>query len=223
MQQLKTADIAKIFSSKLKNKEFTLDRTGQRTIEVIGASFIADKPSIFGKPNQEYIDKEIAWYDSCSLNINDLDEDPPKQWKLTASPDGYINSNYGHLIYSRDYHEQYQNVFEELQKNSNSRRAVMIYNRPSMWQEYNASGKNDFICTNAVSYYLRESYLCCVVQMRSNDVVYGYKNDYAWQRCVAERLYDDLKNDRFYDINGIKITWQVQNLHVYERHFDLIK
>ena len=50
MQQLKTADIAKIFSSKLKNNEFTLDRTGQRTIEVIGASFIADKPAIFGKP-----------------------------------------------------------------------------------------------------------------------------------------------------------------------------
>jgi thymidylate synthase len=53
--------------------------------------------------------------------------------------------------------------------------------------------------------------------MRSNDVVFGYKNDYAWQQYVLETLAKDL---------GIQpgfITWQVQNLHVYERHFHLVK
>ena len=219
---MKTIDIANIFKTKLKNKEYTLDRTGCKTIEILGASFEADKPSIFGIPNDEYIQKEIHWYDTQSLNINDLDEPPPKQWQLSASPDGYINSNYGYLIFSRDNNEQYQNCFEELVKNSNSRRASMIYIRPSIWHEYNAQGKNDFICTNSVTYYIRGNILQGVVQMRSNDVVYGYKNDYAWQQTVATRLQDDLASNGL-PTDDIKLHWQVQNLHVYERHFDLVK
>ena len=98
----------------------------------------------------------------------------------------------------------------------------MIYQRPSIWREYKENGKNDFICTNAVTYYIRDGYLHAAVQMRSNDVIFGYRNDYAWQRYVQEKLQQDL----YYE--GIKldlgyIYWQVQNLHVYERHFDLVK
>ena len=51
--------------------------------------------------------------------------------------------------------------------------------------------KNDFICTNSVNYYIRNGEINCVVQMRSNDVVYGYKNDYAWQRYVLKKLTED--------------------------------
>jgi thymidylate synthase len=53
--------------------------------------------------------------------------------------------------------------------------------------------------------------------MRSNDVVYGYKNDYAWQEYVLTQLATQLS------IGTGSIIWQVQNLHVYERHFDLVK
>jgi thymidylate synthase len=75
---------------------------------------------------------------------------------------------------------------------------------------------NDFVCTNAVSYTLRDDKLHVVVQMRSNDAVYGYKNDRAWQLEVQSRMCEDLKCD-----TG-RVVWQVQNLHVYERHFDLV-
>ena len=76
----------------------------------------------------------------------------------------------------------------------------MIYTRPSIWMEYNEDGKNDFICTNAVTYYIRDNYLQSVVQMRSNDVVFGYKNDYAWQLYVLEQMAKDY-NDCTHDIN----------------------
>jgi thymidylate synthase len=108
-------------------------------------------------------------------------------------------------------------VLGELSDSPDGRRATMIYNRPSIWAEYNENGKSDFICTNAVTYYIRNGELQAVVQMRSNDVVFGYKNDYAWQQHVLELLADDL------EIAPGFITWQVQNLHVYERHFDLVK
>lgn len=198
----------------------TTDKTGVKCIELIGASFLADEPAIFGKPNKEYIEKEIGWYESMSLNIHDIygsDFLPPAAWKYAADPYGNINSNYGYLIYSDKFHGQYFKVAEELRMNPDGRRATMIYNRPEIWSEYVEGGKSDFICTNAVAYYIRNGKLDCCVQMRSNDVIYGYKNDYAWQQYVLSNLADDL------DLEPGNMIWQVQNLHVYEKHFDLIQ
>jgi len=219
-----TADIKEVFKKHLKAENYVTDKTGVKTIEILGASFVADQPAIFGVPNQEYIDTEIRWYDSKSTNINDIykDKEPPQAWQYSANKHGEINSNYGKLIYSGKYHKQYDKALNELLSNNDTRRASMVYQRPSIWKEYKENGKNDFICTNAVTYYIRNNMLHAVVQMRSNDVIFGYRNDYAWQRHIQERLQDDL----YY--NGVKtelghIYWQVQSLHVYERHFHLVK
>ena len=198
----------------------TIDKTGVKCIELIGASFEADEEAIFGSLNYEYIAKEIEWYESMSLNINDIygeSRPPPEAWKYAADHLGNINSNYGKLIFSREYYLQYWHVVEELDNNPNSRRAMMIYNRPSIWEHYNKNGMSDFICTNAVSYYIRNGKLDCCVQMRSNDVVFGYKNDRAWQQYILNKMAEEL------GVIPGKIIWQVMNLHVYERHFDLIK
>ena len=211
--------VREYFKSELRNKNFTQDRNGSKTIEMIGASFIADEDAIFGKPNDEYIDAEIAWYDSQSTNINDIPygDEPPKAWQYSANEHGEINSNYGHLIWSDKYYNQFEQVIDELEANPDSRRASMIYTRPSIWEEYNENGKNDFICTNSVTYYYRNDKLHAVVQMRSNDVIFGYRNDFAWQSYVLHQLAWELHMD------AGDIHWQVQNLHVYERHFDLVK
>ena len=219
MRLMTVNDIREHFIGELKDEAFTTDKTGQKTIELIGASFIADEASIFGTPNTDYINAELDWYLSGSTNIYDIyvDQDPPKAWEYSANRHGEINSNYGHLIFDDKYYRQFDNVVAELNENPDSRRAVMIYNRPSIWSEFNENGKNDFICTNAVSYYIRNGEVQCVVQMRSNDVVYGYKNDYAWQHFVLGQVANAL------DLTPGFITWQVQNLHVYERHFHLVK
>ena len=64
---------------------------------------------------------------------------------------------------------------------------------------------------------IRDDQLVAIVQMRSNDVVFGYRNDYAWQKHVVVKLADEL------GINNTKIIWHVGSLHVYERHFDKVK
>jgi thymidylate synthase len=94
-----------------------------------------------------------------------------------------------------------------------------------MHSNWCVGGMSDFICTNAVQYLIRDGMLEVVVQMRSNDVVYGYRNDYAWQKYVQDKLVYDYncgtkKADKI--IAG-KITWQVGSLHVYERHYSLIE
>jgi thymidylate synthase len=224
MQQT-TKHIRRAFMDKLRAEDWVKDRLGGITIELIGASFLADKAAIFGEPNEEYIEAELGWYYSQSTNIDDIYanlKEPPKAWQYAANAHGEINSNYGHLIFSDKFYNQYERALAELMANRDSRRACIVYNRPSIWTEYNENGKSDFICTNAVTYYIRGDKLHCCVQMRSNDVIFGYRNDYAWQKHVLDKMVDDLNHKNFDHVEPGNIYWQVQNLHVYEKHFHLV-
>jgi len=189
---------------------------GSKTIEIVGASFLVTEETIFGKPDHGYIKREEEWYDSMSRNIEDFPGGAPSAWKAVASRDGLINSNYGYLVYSEENCSQYANVLTELKKNPESRRAEIIYTRPSMWKEYNENGRSDFICTDSVQYLIRDGVLSACVRMRSSDVSWGFKNDYAWQKTVLSRLATDLNNRL-----GV-IYWNAGSLHVYARHFYLV-
>ena len=219
-------DVRNYFRNELEEGNFAIDRNGSKTIELLGASFIADEPAIFGEPNQDYISAEIDWYETESTNINtlkDLYGKKPQAWEYSANEHGEINSNYGHLVFSDKYHNQFDKALNDLIHNPDSRRACMVYNRPSIWVEFNEDNKNDFICTNAQTFYIRDGALHMVSQMRSNDVVFGYKNDWAWARHLLRMM-----TEAYVDATGEKIRpglifWQVQNLHVYERHFHLLE
>ena len=214
---MRVKDIRNRFKDQLRNELFVADKTGVKTIELIGASFLADEPLIFGAVNEDYVQRELDWYKSKSLYVKDIPGKTPTIWEQVADKDGKINSNYGWAIWSKENGEQYFKVYHELAYNRDSRRAVMIYNRPSMHVDYCANGMSDFMCTNAVQYLIRDDVLEVVVQMRSNDVVFGYRNDFAWQNHVAELLRNSLR------CHSTKIIWNVGSLHVYERHFDLVK
>lgn len=224
---MNSTDIKNHFINALQNEEFVIDRSGSKTIELLGASFIATEPAIFGTPSKEYINAELEWYKSESTNINTLAEiygKSPSAWQYSANEYGEINSNYGTLVFSEKYNRQFDNAIFELVNNPDSRRAQMVYNRPTIWNDYNENGKNDFICTNAQTFYIRDGKMHLVSQMRSNDVVFGYKNDYAWAKYLLNEgidLYNaHTQNSR---VEEGDIHWQVMNLHVYERHFHLVK
>jgi thymidylate synthase len=215
---LKVEDIRNHFIDELMDSNFVTDKTGVKTIEMIGATFEADEPTIFGDVNDDYIQRELEWYESMSLYVDDIPGVTPAIWQQVADRGGKINSNYGWAIYHKDNGLQYVRVFNELLHLPNSRRAVMIYTRPTMWEDYKRDGMSDFMCTNTVQYMIRNEQLVAIVQMRSNDVVFGYRNDYAWQKHVADTLTADLGLTK-----EPKIIWHVGNLHVYERHFDKVK
>lgn len=196
--------------------EFVQDKTGCKVIEIIGATFVADERSIFGTVNEDYVSREIEWYKSQSLNINDIPGGAPAAWRACSSHAGNINSNYGYLIWSEANGKQYEHVRDELRANPTSRRAEMIYTRPSIWRDYNVDGMSDFICTDSAQYFIRDDKLIACVRMRSNDVVFGYKNDKAWQDHVHQQLGNEL---------GVPLgdmLWHAGSLHLYERHFHLV-
>lgn len=212
----KVQDIRDEFVRLYKEQEFVIDKTGVKTVEIIGAHFLADEDNIFGAPNIDYISRELAWYESQSLNVHDIPGKVPEIWLNVATPEGMVNSNYGFLLYSESNHCQYECVVNELRVNPYSRRANAIYTRPSIWKEFNKDGMSDFICTNNVQYLVRNDSLVAHVSMRSSDAVYGYKNDVAWQKHVQAKMAADL---------GIVIgplIWTASSLHIYERHFKFL-
>jgi thymidylate synthase len=226
-------DIRNTFLSLYQDKKFTsvnrensmTDLVGNKTLEIVNASFIADQDAIFGKVNEDYVRRETEWYYSMSLNVNDIPGGPPQIWKAVADKDGFINSNYGWCVFSSEnltgnkgpgYESQFDKVVQELRLNPESRRAIIIYTRPSMWLDYNKNGRSEFMCTNTVQYLVRNGQVHAVVQMRSNDAILGYKNDRHWQHEVLCKIASALS----YPAGNI--YWNAGSLHVYERHFYLL-
>ena len=214
---LRVKDIRTMFKDAYRAQQFTTDRTGVKTIEIIGATFLADEDYIVREPNYDYIVRELEWYESTSRNVNDIPGVVPAIWQSIATKDGMINSNYGWCVWSGENFNQYENVLKELRENPDSRRATMIYNRPSMHQDYNRDGMNDFMCTFANSFFIRDNKLISHFIMRSTDAVFGFNNDVAWAMYVQKKLARDL------EVLPGDLIWTSANIHVYERHFSALE
>lgn len=217
----------KILYDKMINCEFKIDKTGVKIVEIRNCHINNLNPlQPFLKFNgretpKAYVEKESKWYNSCSLNIKGYVDDV-KIWQQVCDKDGFVNSNYGWCIYSKENYKQYNHVLQELKNNPSSRRATMIYNRPSMWVDYNQDGMNEFMCTYAVQYDITDNKLNAIVFMRSNDAIFGFYNDFAWQCEVYNKLYNDLEKI-YSNLQVGVIDWNAASFHVYERHFDMLK
>jgi thymidylate synthase len=217
-------DIRRTFIRLLRQGLFTenKNKTGSKTVEIINATFIADEPAIFGTVNTDWVERESQWYHSQSLNVNDIPGGPPKIWSMVATPDGFINSNYGWCLFSPDNYSQFLSCAQQLKDDEFSRRAIMIYTRPSMQVEYNKGGMSDYICTNTVQYFIRNNQLFSCVSMRSSDAIFGYKGDWQWQQEIQSLLLKELLGD-YPNLKIGPIIWNAGSLHVYSRHFQLIE
>ena len=74
-------DIRHQFAQLYQRSKFVIDKSGVKTIEIINANFTATEPLIFGAVNNEYVSREIRWYEGQSLNVNDIPGGPPVIWK----------------------------------------------------------------------------------------------------------------------------------------------
>ena len=239
---LKTEDIKNLLKEKYKNEEFRVTKSGVKTVELQGIQFEADKDSIIREPNYDYANREIQWYESQSLNVNDIPGGAPTIWKQCADVNGDINSNYGWMIYSKENGSQYNNCIWQLVNDPTTREACMIYNRPSMHVDAISNHKHDFCCTYAVQCFLNEvnryhtdpdgekvklgikTYsLKYIVYQRSCDAVFGYNNDILWHTHVYEKLLKDLSEAFGLQIESEPIIYHCGSLHVYERHFKFLE
>lgn len=208
----RVADIREQFKHKLANKEFV-----GNTVELVAATFLADEETIFGEMNYEWCERELAWYYTLSLNVNDIPEPIPAIWKQVSDADGFINSNYGWCIFSEENGNQYLEVLSKLNADRNSRQGQMIYTRPSMHKDWNVNGRKDFMCTAYNTFFIRDNKLVSHFNLRSNDAIFGYKGDRYWAKHVQNALAKDL------GIEAGDLIWTASSLHVYDRHYHLVK
>ena len=225
--ELKLLPIISEMKLKIDNWDVLTDRTGVKYVELLAPRIELDPKQRllnFGvrKTPQKYIESELIWYDSEDLSVKYISEHA-RMWSDISSEKGYVNSNYGYLVYSDENYSQFENVLTELIANKDSRRGLMIYIRPSMWNDYKVDGMNDFICTLGVQYMIRNDELISIVNMRSNDIIYGFFNDYYWQATVHGRMYNALKTNGYDNLKYGKLIWVANSLHVYEKHFKLIQ
>lgn len=211
---------------KINNEDFIIDKNGSKIVEIIAPRIELDpsQPYLdFGakKSNEKYIQKELEWYKSQDLNINGW-VDNIKIWREVSDKDGFINSNYGWCIWSKKNKFQYENTLNTLKNHKESRQAIMIYNRPSMHIDYNFNGMSDFICTMYHHFMIRNNQLISIYNMRSNDAIFGWFNDFAWGCYIHNSIFNDLKK-YYLEIELGKIIWISNSFHIYERHFTLIK
>lgn len=216
----------KVMSGDFVINDYCDNPSGTKTVELIAPRIELDptQPCLeFNgrKTPLKYAEAEIEWYNSMDLSVEEIGK-KAQIWLQVASSEGKVNSNYGWCIYSPDNFSQYQNCLEELKNAPDSRRACMIYQRPSMWKDYNYKGMSDFICTWGTHWFIRNKKLLCTVLMRSNDAIFGFYNDYFWHCHVYMKLYNDLK-ETYPDLGVGSIVWCPDSFHVYERHFDMLK
>ena len=225
-----TEDIRQQLIAKYKAGDFRVTKSGVKTVELQNVQFECDKDYIIREPNYEYANREIQWYESQSLNVNDIPGKTPAIWEQCADVNGEINSNYGWMIWSKENGSQYQNCLWQLINDPVTREAAMIYNRPNMHVDATANHKHDFCCTYAVQCFLNpiketdNAYaLNYIVYMRSNDAVFGFDNDVLWHMYVQKKLCEDLSKALDAAIFPQKIVWHAGSLHVYERHFKYLE
>lgn len=217
---------------KLKNNEFVSingkgEQLGSKCVEIIDSHIVGLDPTQslldFGprKTPEKYCKRELEWYLSEDLNIKGHVDDV-LIWNQVCDKDGFINSNYGNLVFSKENFKQYQHVLEELKSHPDSRRSLIIYIRPSIWLEYNADGMNDFICTISAQVFIRNNKLIWINTMRSQDSIFGSGSDFYWACYVYNKLYNDLK-ETYPDLEMGYINWNCGSFHLYERHFGLLE
>jgi len=217
------------FKNMIDGGKFLVDKTNVKIVELRAETIPLDprQPSLdLGpkKTNDEYVAKELAWYLSESLSITGYVDDVAI-WKKTADSFGVVNSNYGWCVFSQANGYQFDHALEELIVAPDSRRASMIYTRPSMWTDWKQDGRNDFMCTHYAQLYIRDGELEYHVHQRSCDTIFGFFNDFAWHCFVYDKF-----RERYLETTGTQLgvsessmKYIVDSLHVYERHFDLVE
>jgi len=166
------------------------------------------------KTNVDYAKEELNWYYAATDRI-DWSPRINKIWKKYSDDGETVNSSYGHRIFGehKDFVNQWEWVKEELKHDAESRRAVMNINYSG---DKNHNTK-DMPCTMYCQVFIRDEKLFWITNMRSNDLYFGFRNDFYCFAEMQKRMADEL---------GIEAGDYIHNagsMHVYENQFDKVQ
>ena len=162
--------------------------------------------------NWKYFAGELVWYLNKDRNIQYISNFSNFWSNITNPYTKEINSNYGSLLFG----DQLNWALNSLIQDKNSRQAIAFLNQP----KFQFPSNKDFVCTMYLNFFIRDNKLNMKVQMRSNDIFYGLTFDAPFFSFVHQHMrlwlldtYPDLELGTYYHC--------ADNIHFYERHFEL--
>jgi thymidylate synthase len=155
----------------------------------------------------------MAWYLKKDRDVDYIGQFSGFWSNITNPNTNEINSNYGSLVFNK---EQFGWAVDSLLKDKNSRQAIMFFNQP----KFQFEGNKDFVCTMYANFFIRNNKLNMKIQMRSNDIFYGLTFDAPFFSFLHQSVYLILK-DQYSDLELGVYHHFADNIHFYERHFEL--
>lgn len=197
---------------------------GTTSKELLDVALVVEDPTqcLYSNPARgsqtKYIAAEFLWYYMGRNDVAFISK-WAKFWETIQNPDGTANSAYGNLIFTeRNQHDlsQYEWAIQSLMNDSNTRQAVLHFNKP----QHQYFSNKDFVCTMYANLHIRNNKLYMSVFMRSNDAVWGTPTDVAFFCSLQMQIHSHLK--QFYpDLELGTYTHVANSYHVYDRHYEL--
>lgn len=215
-----------ILKNLLESPEYVCSPRGMEIKEITDFSFVVKNPASCLYENsrrssqKKYIAAEFLWYFSGRRDLAFIQR-YASFWKQIADSDGNLNSAYGHLLFNRknDHGKtQWQWAHDSLVADKDTRQAIMHFNTP----DHQYDGNKDFVCTLTGIFQIRENRLNFTITMRSNDIILGTATDVAFF-CILQMQMHKLLKEKYPDLKLGTYTHYAHSLHIYERHFDLVK
>jgi thymidylate synthase len=210
----------------LNSPEYSCSPRGMTINEITDCSFVIENPlsclySNERRSSQEkYIAAEFLWYFSGRRDLEFI-QNYASFWKQIANQDGTLNSAYGHLIFDRKNQfgkTQWEWAYDSLVADKDTRQAIMHFNTP----DHQWNNNKDFVCTLTANFHIRENRLNLTIIMRSNDAILGTATDVAFF-CIMQAQMFKLLKLTYPDLKLGTYTHFAHSLHIYERHFNLVK
>jgi thymidylate synthase len=215
--------------------QFVSEPRGQRIRETLAVTFRVRDPrsrvvwNPIRKANLGFMVGEFLWY---WQGRQDLEMMTYYNKRMPAfSDDGVtLNSAYGHRLRKErglrvgnrpPNPSQWEVCKKTLVDDPDSRRAVMLINRPHDELIAATEGSNDVPCTLALQFFIREKQLHLHVTMRSNDLFWGFTSDAFSFTLLQECMLLELREEeKFKDLELGEYYHTAGSMHIYERHFE---
>lgn len=195
---------------------------GLKTKEIINVNLVIKnvsfKNAIITKhlpADPNYISAEIATYEKGTNKLSDFSR-LSKFWNKISDDGETIRSAYGYIIAEKHGFNQFEYCINELMKDNDTRKAVITFKTP-----YEKPTK-DNICTLSMQFILRDQKLHAIVNMRSNDINYGFRNDLPYFVYLMTKMRTAL-NLRGIECDLGMYYHNVGSLHIYENTMKELK
>lgn len=159
------------------------------------------------KWSKSYAQYEWEWYLSKNRSVAEIKKRAPL-WDKMHSGDNLVWSNYG---WQWNRNDQINYVINELKRNKESRKACISIYDGKEHENY----KFDTPCTLSIHFQIIDNKLNMTVNMRSNDLIYGFCNDQYCFSNLLKLIANELR---------IETGWYYHfcsNLHIYNHQLKL--